>query len=103
MRAGVVAKGMTTSGTLLGTWRANEDRIRYSASQFAALPAHGPLLPLTCARERGRDSGNCFDGLFSDLSHGAAQSEKSGTSGEWCATFLAMAKDGVEAATKEYP
>jgi hypothetical protein len=97
---GVVAKGMTASATLLGTWRANEERrergktLRAQVSLQRCL-TRGPLLSLAQGIEERRAETRVNLLLLGFLLHGAAQSKKSGTGGERCATvFLATKSQG---------
>jgi hypothetical protein len=69
---GVVAKGMTASGTLLGTWRANEET-KYATAQVSLRRCPWAASSLAQGMEEGRDSGNL---LQPDFLHDAAQSRK---------------------------
>ena len=69
---GVIAKGMTASGTLLGTWRANEET-KYATAQVSLRRCPWAASSLAQGMEEGRDSGNL---LQPDFLHDAAQREK---------------------------
>lgn len=63
---------MTASGTLLGTWRANEET-KYATAQVSLRRCPWAASSLAQGMEEGRDSGNL---LQPDFLHDAAQSRK---------------------------